>query len=326
MFEKKISRRTMLRNSGLALLGSSLAGTISSCTSKKDQPESGSMPTAKRPFRISMNVSTIRGFKLGVEKQIDLIAEAGFEGIELWVSDVEAYLKEGGTPEALARQMQDAGLQLENMISFSTWIAEDETRRREGQKKMREDMELTARLGGKYIAAPVQGIRTIERDKLPLYSDHFRQILESGDETGVTPILELWGAAALNQLSDTAAITIGTGHPKATMLLDFYHLYRGGNSFESLRQLNGAMFPIFHINDYPNQPIRSELNDSDRVFPGDGICPFHEVLPILYQTGFRGTLSVELFNKSYWETMDAKTILRKSYEKTLEVIHHSLDI
>jgi len=326
MFEKKISRRTMLRNSSLALLGGSLAGVLPSCTSKESQPVSNPKTTGKLPFRISMNVSTIRGFKLGVEEQIDLTAEAGFDGIELWVSDVEAYIKEGGTPEALAQRMKKAGLLLENMIGFSTWIADDEVRRQEGQKKMREDMELTARLGGKFIAAPVQGIRTIERDKLPEYSNRLRQILEAGDDTGVTPILELWGAGALNQLSDTAAITIGTGHPKATMLLDFYHLYRGGNSFESLRQLNGAMFPVFHINDYPAQPARTELNDADRVFPGDGVCPFQDVLPILCQIGFRGGLSVELFNKSYWETMDAKTILKRSYEKTLQVIHNSINV
>ena len=58
--------------------------------------------------------------------------------------------------------------------------------------------------------------------------------------------------------------------------------------------------------DYPELPPRTELRDSDRVFPGDGICPFNKVLPLLYDSGFRGGLSVELFNKGYWETMDVK--------------------
>ena len=30
------------------------------------------------------------------------------------------------------------------------------------------------------------------------------------------------------------------------------------------------------------------------MFPGDGICPFNKVLPLLYDSGFRGGLSVEL--------------------------------
>lgn len=316
----------MLRNSGLALLGSSIFGW-SACSPGPKTPESGGLgETGKgggRPFRISLNTSTIQGFKLGIEEQIGLCIEAGFDGIELWIRDIETYINQGGTPEALAERLQKGNLLLENIIGFSNWISDDDQLRKQGLNIIQRDMELTARLGGRFIAAPVQGIKVIEKEKLPVYSERYRAILELGDRTGVTPILELWGAGALNQLSDTAAITIGTAHPKATMLLDFYHLYRGGNSFDSLRQINGGILPVFHINDYPAQPARTELKDSDRVFPGDGVCPFREVLPVLYNSGFRGGLSVELFNRGYWETMDARTVLRQSYEKTAKVIAES---
>ena len=106
------------------------------------------------------------------------------------------------------------------------------------------------------------------------------------------------------------AIAIASGHSRASVLLDFYHLYRGGNSFDSLRLINGKILPVFHINDYPELPPRTELRDSDLVFPGDGIC--------------RGGLSVELFNKGYWETMDVKEVLKKSFEKTTQVINSSM--
>ncbi len=326
MFTDKMSRRQMIRKSGLAIVGTSLAG-LSSCVSKmNDQPKTNSKDRKKRPFRVSLNTSTIRGYKLPVEEQISLCAAAGFEGIELWVNDVETYLEQGGSPERLAEIIKSNNLILENMIAFSTWIADDSIQRKEGIQKMRKDMELTARLGGKFIAAPVQGIRSIEKEKLPDYANRYLEILRMGDEEGVTPILELWGAGALNQLSDTAAISIGTAHPKATMLLDFYHLYRGGNSFDSLYQINGRILPVFHINDYPASPDRKTLIDGDRVFPGDGICPFNKVLPILHEIGFRGGFSIELFNQSYWNTMDVKTLLKKSYEKTVEVIDNSISI
>lgn len=313
-----MTRREMLRASGMAMAAGGLTSFLS-CVPKVKQTDK-TPEKAQSPFRISLNTSTIRGYKLPVEQQIDLCAEAGFEGIELWVSDVETYIKQGGTPEALDRQMKEHGLVLENMIAFSTWIADEAERRTEGIRKMQQDMELTARLGGSYIAAPVQGIARIEKNKLPEYADRYRAILEVGDQTRVVPLIELWGAGALNQLSDTAAITIGAGHPKASMLLDFYHLYRGGNSFDSLWQINGASLPVFHINDYPGTPSRETLKDSDRVFPGDGACPLEEVLPLLYKTGFRGGLSIELFNETYWDTMDVKTLLKECYSKTYTVI------
>ena len=322
MFEHKMTRRDMLRTTGLVLLGGTLAGLSTSCVPKKNEGKvvAGKGASPERPFRVSMNVSTISGYKLPVEQQIDLCAEAGFDGIELWARDVEAYVSQGGSYEALRRRLESSGLRLENMIAFSTWFADNPLKREEGLKQMRHDMEMVAALGGKYIAAPAQGVERFECSRLSEYIDRYQAVLERGDETGVSPILELWGAGVLSRLSDTMAIAIGAGHPKASVLLDFYHLYRGGNDFDGLRLINGKMLPVFHINDYPNTPPREELKDSDRVFPGDGVCPFKELLPLLSDIGFSGALSVELFNKKYWETMDAKEVLRQSFNKTCQVI------
>ena len=54
-------------------------------------------------------------------------------------------------------------------------------------------MEMVAGLGGKFIAAPAQGVTQLDRTRLPEYSERYRAILDLGDEMGVTPILELWG-------------------------------------------------------------------------------------------------------------------------------------
>lgn len=312
MLEKKISRRTMLRHTGLAVVGGALANMIS-CTSVSEKKR-------VRPFRISMNVSTISAYRLSVPEQIEACAEAGFDGIELWGRDVEAFVAGGGSCDTLRRMLEGSGLALENMISFAPWFADDPQQREEGLRMMRTEMERVARLGGRYIAAPAQGVTTFDRARLPEYADRYRALLEIGAEMQVTPLLELWGAGVLNQVADTMAVALGAGHPEASVLLDFYHLYRGGNRWDSLKLVNGARLPVFHINDYPATPPRTELKDADRVFPGDGICPFKELLPLLYGTGFRGALSVELFNKSYWEKMDVRSILKTSYEKTAAVI------
>lgn len=139
----------MIRGSGATLLAGNLLSFLS-CTSSSNTNEE-IVPTQdnKCPFRISLNTSTISGYKLPVREQIELCAEAGFDGIELWVRDVETYMQEGGTPEEIAQLLKDSNLILENMISFSNWIADDPEKREEGCRNMQKDMELTARLGGK---------------------------------------------------------------------------------------------------------------------------------------------------------------------------------
>ena len=47
---------------------------------------------------------------------------------------------------------------------------------------MRHDMEMVAGLGGKFIAAPAQGVTQLDRTRLPEYSERYRAILDLGDE------------------------------------------------------------------------------------------------------------------------------------------------
>lgn len=324
MLGNKISRRQMLRGSGLAIVGSLFSSMVGCSSGERTEKKKDVLP-GKRPFRVGMNASTISAYSLSVPEQIELCSEVGFDGIELWIRDVDAFVKQGGKYDELRGLLDQTGILLENMISFSTWCADDPRKREEGLRQIRHDMEIVSSLGGHYIAAPVQGVNKFDYACLPDYMNRYRAILDLGDEYGVTPILELWGAGPVCRLADAVAIAIGTSHPKASLLLDFYHLYRGGNSFDGLRLVGGNSLPIFHINDYPANPPRENLKDSDRVFPGDGICPFDQALSFLYATGFRGCLSVELFNKNYWATMDVKTLLKVSYEKTTQVIDHFLE-
>lgn len=276
------------------------------------------------PFRISLNTSTLMHYKLAADVQIDRVAEAGFDGIELWMKDIKTYLENGGSTAHLKEKLQTRDLVLENIIGFSKWCSDDANERKEALAQLRDEMLIIAGLGGAFIAAPVQGITALDSTKYDAYAERYNAILELGDETGVTPILELWGMGALHKIAECAQIAIATGHPKATILLDFYHVYRGGNDWDTIDLLNGSRLPVMHMNDYPSTPSYDKLKDADRVLPGEGVCPFDVVIPKLYDAGFRGGFSVELFNQGYWDTMDANTLLRRSYEKTVAVVQKAL--
>jgi 2-keto-myo-inositol isomerase len=70
----------------------------------------------------------------------------------------------------------------------------------------------------------------------------------------------------------------------------------------------------FHMNDFPATPPRETISDAHRVYPGDGVAPITQILRELLSTGFNGALSLELFNRSYWE-QDALTVARTGLEK-----------
>jgi sugar phosphate isomerase/epimerase len=57
---------------------------------------------------------------------------------------------------------------------------------------------------------------------------------------------------------------------------------------------------VLHLNDYPAEPPPERLDDSFRVFPGDGCAPLTDILRTLRGTGGQKVLSLELFNRQYW--------------------------
>ena len=78
-----------------------------------------------------------------------------------------------------------------------------------------------------------------------------------------------------------------------------------------------------HVNDYPQAADRGALNDASRIYPGDGVAPFRQILRDLRDSGFRGCLSLELFNREYW-TKPADENLRTGLEKVRAVVRQSL--
>jgi sugar phosphate isomerase/epimerase len=107
------------------------------------------------------------------------------------------------------------------------------------------------------------------------------------------------------------------------LLLDVYHLYKGGSGFTGLKLLGGAGMHVFHVNDYPAEPPRDKISDAERVYPGDGVAPLGQIFRDLRDAGFRGMLSLELFNRTYWK-QDPLTVARTGLEKTRAAVRKGL--
>jgi sugar phosphate isomerase/epimerase len=76
------------------------------------------------------------------------------------------------------------------------------------------------------------------------------------------------------------------------------------------------------VNDYPSGMSREKANDSDRVYPGDGSAPIVTLLRDLQFIGYRGVLSLELFNRDYWN-QDALTVARTGREKIQALVQRA---
>ena len=252
-------------------------------------------------LRYCFNTASLRGAKLPVQQLVDLVAQAGYQGIEVWIDELDRHVTSGGTLRDLKKRCDDHGLKVESAIAFANWLAPDPETAKQEREKAKRDMDKVAALGGRCIAAPPAGQNAPISD-WELAAQRLDELAAVGKETGVQPQLEVWGfSQAIGNLSQAMKLATAASSPDFGILLDVYHLYKGGSPMEGLRLVAGSSMKLFHMNDYPDAPPRAEISDADRVFPGDGVAPISAILQTLVATGFRGALSLELFNQDYWK-------------------------
>lgn len=305
----KISRRDALARTGL------LAGAALFSPNIWQSPAQAQPAQPQGTFRFCLNTSTIRGQKLGIVKEIEIASHAGYTAIEPWVEAIDVYAKAGGSLADLRKRIADAGLTLEDAIGFPEWIVDDDTRRAKGLEEAKREMDLLAQLGGKRLAAPPVGATNGPKPEFSRVVDRYRALLELGDQMGIVPQFELWGFSQnYNRLGECVWVAMETGHPKACVLADVFHLHKGGSDFGGLRLLAANTLQVVHMNDFPADPPRDQINDSFRIYPGDGVAPWKQIISALRQAGGTKVLSLELFSQKYWSE-DALSAARTGLEK-----------
>ena len=316
MGANRFSRRQLFAIAGAA------ASTVLAAGDTVGAIEAG----GKAPFRYCFNTSTIRGQKLPLDKEIEIAANAGYDAIEPWVDKINEYVKNGGNLTDVRKRIADIGLTVESAISFYQWIVDDDATRTKGLEQAKREMDVLAKIGGKRIAAPPAGATDKEGLDLLKAAERYRVLLEIGDRIGVVPQIELWGASKnLHRLGEAMFVVIESGHSKACLLPDVFHIYKGGSDFTGLKQISPQAIQVFHLNDYPADPPREKITDRDRVYPGDGIAPLTQILRDLHDNGSRAVLSLELFNPAYWN-QDPLAVAKTGLAKMKAAVNRALDI
>lgn len=286
-----LSRRSWLAAAPALGLGLTAASAGAATTRRDDGP-----------FLFGLNTSTISGQKLPIAEVVAIAGKAGYNALEPWVRELEAHRAAGKSVDDLRKQIADLGISVESAIGFAEWAVDDEARRRKGLEQMRRDMELVRSIGAKRIAAPPVGMTDRTGVDLRVLGERYRALCALGDEMGVVPQAEVWGfSKTMGRLGEVAAILIESGHPRACLLPDVYHLHKGGSDYGGIRLLATSAVHVFHMNDVPPDPPRATITDAHRIYPGTGVAPITKLLRDLRDGGFKVTLSLELFNRDYWK-------------------------
>ncbi len=106
--------------------------------------------------------------------------------------------------------------------------------------------------------------------------------------------------------------------PHVGMVVDTCHYFAGGSTLDSLKQIDAKKLAVFHINDVEAMP-KDQIEDANRLFPGDGVIPLQEIIDTVRSTGYGGVASVEIFRPAYW-AREPLGVAMEALDKTKRVL------
>jgi len=239
-----------------------------------------------------------------LETDIRSAAAAGFELVELRSNKLYDYL-ETHTVDDLKALLTEAGVGVLsiNTLEHITWRSnEDYAAIKEECAKL---SEISAAIGCPYVLAVPGALRQGPKTEHETIAESVRVLNELADIAepfGIRIGFEFLGEAgnSVTTLDLGSRIVDLVGRESVGNVIDTYHFYAGGSSFEAIDRLDPKKLFILHVNDAEDLP-KEELNDSKRLYPGLGILPIKEIKERLDAIGYDGPVSVEIFRPEYWE-------------------------
>jgi sugar phosphate isomerase/epimerase len=268
------------------------------------------------PWPICLDTATIRPASL--KEKVIIAAEAGFDGIEPWDSELEEFEKSGGNLKALGAEIKKLGLKVPSVIGLWNAIPGTMPEFELSLKETRRRMRMAHDIGAEHIQTIPNTLPENYNQKW--VAERYRDIIEIGmKEFNIKPALVFVKYFTIKTLGQAVGIAMDANHPNALVIPDVYHMYISGGGFEGLKMLKGDAIAIFQFNDAPNTPAFKDLKDEHRVYPGDGILPLTSIFKDLKATGYKGFISLEMYNPNYYKE-DLLQVAKTGLRKTLEVL------
>lgn len=160
-------------------------------------------------------------------------------------------------------------------------------------------LQICRDLGSPFLLAiPPRAPGLETRRAIPGTRDALELARDRADGFGVRIAFEFLGFGDCPINSPAIAAETVDGIDGVDLVLDSCHWHASGS--QSLDAFPVERVILVHLNDAPNKPPR-EIEDADRVFPGEGVIRLPDLLRDLRERGYEGPWSLETFNPEYWK-------------------------
>ena len=251
------------------------------------------------------------------QRVLEIARETGYVGIE---ARAERLLTDAAEVRATAGIVRPKEILTLNGVALTVQPDGRMDRRLiEGDLKLR--LQICQDLGSPYLLAiPPRAPGLETRRAIPATRDALELARDRADKVGIRIAFEFlgFGDCPINT-PDIATETVD-GIDAIDLVLDSCHWHASGS--QPLNAFPVDRLALVHLNDAPDKPPR-QIEDEDRVLPGEGVIKLKTLIAALKARGFDGPWSLETFNPGYWKE-EPEDVARRGFAATDAIFRDAL--
>lgn len=251
------------------------------------------------------------------EDDLHCVADAAGQGVELWLTKLEEYLRTH-SPADVRKIASDRGLLLCAAAFQGGILLSQAEARREAWHQFERRLDLCAELLIPVLVITADFLGPFSEVDIERAQMSLRQAGELAAPRRVKVALEFQARNTfLNNLETAVSFTDSVQLPNVGICLDLFHFMTGPSKLDDLSYLSSQNLLHVHFSDLADRP-RELASDADRILPGDGDFPLKALGEHLQRMQYPGAVSLELLNPLFWQIPPQQfceiglTALRKS--------------
>lgn len=252
-----------------------------------------------------------------LSEKLDAIAEAGFDGIEVFEQD---FITDICSARDVGRRIRDKGLEISLFQPFRDFEGLPGKLRTKAFDRAERKFDLMQELGTDLVLV-CSSVHPKALGGIDRAADDLRELGERAAARGLRIGYEAlaWGRY-VNDHRDAWEIVRRADHPNVGVILDSFHTLGRGLDPETIRRIPGDRIFFVQLADAPK--IEMDLLYWSRHFrnmPGEGDLPVVDFMRAVLAAGYAGPVSLEIFNDQF-RGGSPKTVAKDGYRSLVTLL------
>jgi len=249
-----------------------------------------------------------------LKARADAAARAGFIGIGLETDDVIQWRDRIGFA-GMKRVIRDAGLDYVEVEALYDWFATGD-RRAASDAKRQVLLQAADELG----AAQIKAVGDIHFGGTPIsrLGEEFGLLCREAAKVGTQVTIEIFPGSEIRDIASARGIVEAAGEPNGGLLIDIWHMARGGIPYEDIATIPPALIRHIEVDDADRELVGTIFEDTimRRRLPGQGDLGVPHFLRCVRETGYDGAYGIEILSDEH-RALPVEEAARVAFDSTM---------